>query len=65
MLTKIVIVVALSCGVKFPQVQKQVLEMQAKNPGAVVSYQINKKAACVNGNVVLGKDAKAIEALGQ
>lgn len=65
MLTKIIIVVALSCGVKFPQVQEQVSKLQAQNPNAVVSYQINKKAACVNGHVVLGKDAKAIEALGQ
>lgn len=64
MLTKIVIVVALSCGVKFPDLQKQIQTVQAHNPGAVVSYRIDRKAQCINGQVVTGKDAKAIEALG-
>lgn len=65
MLTKIVIVVALSCGVKFPAVQHQVMATQAQNPGAVVSYHIDKKSPCSHGMPVIGKDAKAIEALGQ
>lgn len=65
MLTKIVIVVALSCGAKFGQVQKRMAEVSAQNPGAVVTYRIDKKAACSNGVPLIGKDAKAIDELGR
>lgn len=65
MLLKISLVVALCSGVHFDQVQKKLAELTAANPGAKVSVRIDKKAACANGQVLTGSDAKLLEALGK
>lgn len=63
MLLKISLIVAMCSGVNFGTVQKKLAEVQASNPGAQVSFRIDKKAACANGQVLTGKDAKLFEAL--
>lgn len=63
MLLKISLIVAMCSGVNFGDVQKKMAEVQSHNPGAVVSVRIDKKAACLNGQVLTGKDAKLLEAL--
>lgn len=64
MLLKISLVIAMCSGVNFSTVQNKMLEVQKNNPGAIVSVRIDKKAACMNGQVLTGKDAKLLEALG-
>lgn len=65
MLTKIALVIAMCSGMSFGQVQQKVAEVQKANPGVQVSVRIDKKAACYNGAVLTGKDAKLLEALGK
>jgi hypothetical protein len=65
MLVKISLVVALCSGVHFNQVQKRLAEIQSANPGAKVSVRIDKKAACANGQVLTGADAKLLDQLGK
>lgn len=64
MLMKISLIVALCSGVSFQDVQHRLLQLQQANPGAQVSVRIDKKAACANGQVLTGKDAKLLAALG-
>lgn len=63
MLLKISLIVAMCSGVSFGDVQKKMIETQRNNPGAIVSVRIDKKAACLNGQVLTGKDAKLLQAL--
>lgn len=63
MLTKIVLVVALCSGVKYQTVQTKIAELQAHNPGSTVTLRVDKKAQCLNGQVLTGKDAKILEEL--
>lgn len=65
MLTKISLVIALCSHLGYGDVQKKINQIQSNNPGTVVSVRIDKKAACYNGQVLTGKDAKLLEALGK
>ena len=65
MLTKISLVIALCSGLNYGDVQKKVHDIQSANPGTVVSVRVDKKAACYNGQVLTGKDAKLLQALGK
>lgn len=65
MLTKITLVIALCSGMKFGDVQKRVSDVQRSNPGVQVSVRVDKKAACYQGTVLTGKDAKLLEQLGK
>lgn len=65
MLVKISLVIALCSGVKYADIQKRMSDLISQNPGSQVSVRIDKKAACYDGKVLTGKDAKLIEALGQ
>lgn len=65
MLLKISLIVAMCSGVSFQDVQKKMIEVQSHNPGSIVTVRIDKKAACSNGQVLTGKDAKLLEALGK
>lgn len=65
MLTKLTLVVALCAGHTFGDVQKKVQEITRSNPGATVQVRVDKKAACYNGMVLTGKDAKLLEQLGK
>lgn len=65
MLLKISLIVAMCSGVSFSDVQKKMMDVQSRNPGSIVTVRIDKKAACSNGRVLTGKDAKLLEALGK
>lgn len=63
MITKLTLVVAMCAGLHYGDVQKKVQELQTQNPGTQVSVRIDKKAACYQGTVLTGKDAKLMQAL--
>lgn len=65
MLVKISIIIAACSGLHYADVQKKLTEVQSANPGAIVSFRLDKKAQCSNGQVMTGKDAKLLEALGK
>ena len=65
MILKLSLVIAMCSGVHFADVQKKVSELQKQNPGAIVSYRIDQKAVCANGQILTGKEAKLMQTLGK
>lgn len=65
MLVKISLVVALCAGIHYADVQKELTRLQQDNPGAIVKARVDRKAACANGQVLTGADAKLLETLGK
>ena len=65
MLLKISLIVAACSGVHYDQVAKELAGLRASYPQAQVSYRIDTKAKCVGSQVLTGRDAKLLEALGK